>query len=278
MNYSALAKEVFELQNKVRQDPSLMIPVLENRLKYFKDKILHLPGTQATNTKEGANSVQECIDFLKKQKPVGPLVYEKGLEEAARDHAEDLGTNGMTGHEGSDHSTTKQRIERHGSWKPGTIGENISFGKSTAEDIVIQLIVDDGVPSRGHRSNFFEPAYKQVGIFGAPHKAFKHVFVFDFASKFSQGGKQEQDGDQEKDKKKKQQEKKVEKQKQKDDDDDDDVEKDGGKEKLIPGAKKVQKKVKTITKGGKKHIITTKIYTMNDGTTKEEVTERVEDA
>ena len=31
-------------------------------------------------------------------------------------------------------------------------------------------------------------------------------------------------------------------------------------------------------KGGKKHIITTKIYTMNDGTTKEEVTERVEDA
>lgn len=34
-----------------------MIPVLENRLKYFKDKILHLPGTQATKTKEGASSV-----------------------------------------------------------------------------------------------------------------------------------------------------------------------------------------------------------------------------
>ncbi|CAD8081650.1 unnamed protein product [Paramecium primaurelia] len=271
MNYSALAKEVFELQNKVRQDPTLMIPVLENRLKYFKDKILHLPGTQATNTKEGANSVQECIDFLKKQKPVGPLTYDKGLEEAARDHAEDLGTNGMTGHEGSDHSTTKQRIERHGSWKPGTIGENISFGKSTAEDIVIQLIVDDGVPSRGHRSNFFEPAYKQVGIFGAPHKAFKFVFVFDFASKFSQGGKQEQDGDKEKEKKKKS-EKQVDK--QKDDDDD----KDEGKEKMIPGAKKVQKKVKTVVKGGKKHIITTKIYTMNDGTTQEVVTEKVEDA
>ncbi|CAD8103405.1 unnamed protein product [Paramecium sonneborni] len=274
MNYSALAKEVFELQNKVRQDPSLMLPVLENRLKYFKDKILHLPGTQATNTKEGASSVQECIDFLKKQKPVGPLTYDKGLEEAARDHAEDLGTNGLTGHEGSDHSTTKQRIERHGSWKPGTIGENISFGKQTAEDVVIQLIVDDGVPSRGHRSNFFEPAYKQVGIFGAPHKAFKHVVVFDFASKFQQGGKPEQEGEKDKKKKQEKQEKQVLKQK----DDDDDDNKDGGKEKLIPGAKKVQKKVKTVVKGGKKHIITTKIYTMNDGTTKEEVTEKVEDA
>ena len=42
----------------------------------------------------------------------------------------------MTGHEGSDHSTTKQRIERHGSWKPGTIGENISFGKATPEDSI----------------------------------------------------------------------------------------------------------------------------------------------
>lgn len=40
----------------------------------------------------------------------------------------------MTGHEGSDHSTTGQRILRHGNWKPGKIGENISFGKNTGED------------------------------------------------------------------------------------------------------------------------------------------------
>ena len=54
------------------------------------------------------------------------------MELAARDHATDIGTNGISGHEGTDKSKTKDRIERYGSWKPGSIGENISFGKSTA--------------------------------------------------------------------------------------------------------------------------------------------------
>lgn len=40
----------------------------------------------------------------------------------------------MTGHEGSDHSSTRDRIERYGRWKPGSIGENISFGKNSGED------------------------------------------------------------------------------------------------------------------------------------------------
>lgn len=53
------------------------------------------------------------------------------------------------------------------------------------------MIVDDGVPTRGHRANFFEPAFKQVGIFGTTHKAFKHVVVFDFASNFKNGVKPE---------------------------------------------------------------------------------------
>ena len=53
------------------------------------------------------------------------------MELAAKDHAIDIGTNGISGHEGTDKSKTKDRIERYGSWKPGSIGENISFGKST---------------------------------------------------------------------------------------------------------------------------------------------------
>lgn len=47
---------------------------------------------------------------------------------------------------------------------------------------------------------------------------------------------------------------------------------------MIAGATKVSKKVKVVVKGGKKHVVTTRTYTMKDGTTKEEVTEKVEDA
>lgn len=37
------------------------------------------------------------------------------------------------------------------------------------------------------------------------------------------------------------------------------------KENLPEGAKSLTKKIKTIIKGGKKHIITTKVYKMKDG-------------
>lgn len=50
------------------------------------------------------------------------------------------------------------------------------------------------------------------------------------------------------------------------------------KEAIPEGVKSVSKKVKTITKGGKKHIITTTTYKMKDGTEQEKVDERVEDA
>ena len=47
---------------------------------------------------------------------------------------------------------TQERIERHGEWS-GALGENLSFGCASAERVVLQLLVDDGVPSRGHRAN-----------------------------------------------------------------------------------------------------------------------------
>jgi len=60
----------------------------------------------------------------------------------------------LSGHTGSDGSSMSGRLERYGDWN-GKIGENCDFGNSTGRDIVISLIVDDGVSNRGHRNNLF---------------------------------------------------------------------------------------------------------------------------
>lgn len=43
-------------------------------------------------------------------------------------------------------------------------GENIagSYPKPTARDIVIQLLVDEGIPGYGHRSNLLDPQWTHV--------------------------------------------------------------------------------------------------------------------
>ena len=68
------------------------------------------------------------------------------------------------GHNGTDGSSMSDRIERYGQWE-GTIGENIDYGgDKEGKDVLLNLMVDDGVSTRGHRNNIFNPEFKMVFI------------------------------------------------------------------------------------------------------------------
>ena len=79
------------------------------------------------------------------------------------------------------------RLDRYGDWQ-GMCGENIALGTDSADAIVIQMIVDDGIPSRGHRGNVMNEEYHVVGICVGAHSKFKHVCIVDFASGFGEKG------------------------------------------------------------------------------------------
>jgi len=71
------------------------------------------------------------------------------------------------------------RIDRYAGWS-GSIGENIDFGNMTAEDIVMSMIIDDGVSSKGHRHNIFNESEIDIVIYmrwGYPVKRYIIIFT-----------------------------------------------------------------------------------------------------
>jgi uncharacterized protein YkwD len=181
-----LSREVWRFQNEVRQNPSVLIPLIQQDLRYFQGNTIYAPGQPGLNTDEGPSAWNEAIEFLKSQRPLHPLDWSDALEAAAIDHAYDSGPKGRTGHVGSDGSSSADRVIRHGQWQ-SVMGENISYGRPIATNIVMQLIVDDGVPSRGHRHNIFKPDFNVVGVGAAPHTVYGCVCVLDYAGGMAPG-------------------------------------------------------------------------------------------
>ncbi len=179
-------KEVVAELNLARTQPQKYAKLVEEFRRRFndKDKRIYVNSAgQRIKTKEGLPAVDEAIALLRKQEPVPELTLSKGLSLAALDHVKDIGPAGITGHDGTDKSKPAQRMARHGKVNRMS-GENISFGPSKARDIVMQLIIDDGVPNRGHRANIYKREFKTVGIAIGPHKTYRTMCVMDFADAF----------------------------------------------------------------------------------------------
>jgi uncharacterized protein YkwD len=174
--------EVLTALNRVRTDPAGFAAVLQQYRVRMDGKRYLKPGT--TNvwviTQEGTAAVDEAIAVLRATAPLSPLVMHQALVRAAEDHVAWQGPRGDVGHGEAGGSSPSDRLIRHGVAKRAW-GENISYG-ATGLQIVIDLIVDDGVGSRGHRKNILNPAFRQVGIAIGPHRRYGTMCVMDLAS------------------------------------------------------------------------------------------------
>lgn len=179
---TTLEDDLLRQINFARAHPGIIADRLVTYRGYFDGLEVHFPGNPVTLiSREGVAPVDEAIAELRAQAPLPPLTASDLLSLAAGDHAAEQGLRGVIGHDSADGSSPGQRVKRRGG--DIYVAETISYGSDTASDVIRQLIVDDGVKSRGHRRILFSIEYHYAGAGCGPHTRYGTMCVVDFSRK-----------------------------------------------------------------------------------------------
>lgn len=174
-----LERAVLDAINAARADPAAYAESLKTYRGYFDGKIVRYPGNPTgLITEEGVAAVDEAIAFLRVQPALLPITYSDLLALAASDHVREQGPRGATGHESADGTRPGGRVIRRGGGQ--YVAETITYGPPSAAEVVRQLIVDDGVKSRGHRRILYAAEYRYAGVGCGPHAKYGAMCVVDY--------------------------------------------------------------------------------------------------
>ncbi len=179
-----LDDDVLQEINLLRANPAAYAAHLDVWRARFTDTLMLRPAGLPIRTTEGVAPVIEAIAVLRATPPLPPLSPSTALALAARDHVRDQAASGAVGHRGSDGSTSFHRISRHGR-SAGRSAEVIDYGWANARDIVLDLLVDDGVADRGHRKNLLLAHYALAGAACGPHARYGVMCVVEVAEAFA---------------------------------------------------------------------------------------------
>lgn len=172
-------EQLLNFHNELRTDPQSFIPHLEKHKSMIKDGILRLPRQTPIKLKEGVEAYDNAIDYLKSREPVGTLIMDDTLCKAAKGHAKEIGGKGLMTHDSVNGMNVSDRIEQYTEWE-GACGENIDFGTKNPLEILLYLLVDDGIRTKPHRNLLFNEKFNYIGIGFAEHKEYEVVVVIDY--------------------------------------------------------------------------------------------------
>jgi uncharacterized protein YkwD len=160
--------------NFVRAHPSVYALLVE---QYLHDQSQSPFGLDSDDYQAGT----ELIAELRKLNPMPILQPDQCVYKAARAHGLDSQRRGFFSHTGSDKSDPWDRILKECP-QYTTGNENGVGGFSTnPRNHVISLLIDSGVPSRGHRYNMLNPSWKFGACFRYDDKKYKNFWVQNFA-------------------------------------------------------------------------------------------------
>ena len=146
---TALEPEIISEINRVRTDPQGYARWLEEQQQYYDGIWLSLPGEKPVRTNKGRKALTEAIAFLKTQQPLPPLSISDRTAATATSKLENF--------------ATANNIQY------------ISYGRVTAQGIVMGLVVDDLFPDRRRRNNLLSPDVENTGVVCKPDPRYAKV-------------------------------------------------------------------------------------------------------
>lgn len=142
--------------NLLRSNPARYIPYIE---QYKRD---------IQSGKSFGSSLAVCDELIAELRITPPLSILQPtpcIYNAAKKHGLDQKARGSTGHDGSDGSWPWDRVKRECTQMTDG-NENLVGGPADVREAVILLLVDDGIPSRGHRKTLLNKNW----LYGATYK------------------------------------------------------------------------------------------------------------
>ncbi|MDD4150255.1 MAG: CAP domain-containing protein [Bacteroidales bacterium] len=130
-----IEQEVFNEINRVRTNPEAFIPVIDEFLEFWDSDA------------EEIAAANELKNELETMKPLKPLVFSSALYKSCKKHGDYVRKTGKFVHSNCD------------------CGENIQYGNESAAFAVCDLLIDSGVPDRGHRRNILNPTFSEFAVY-----------------------------------------------------------------------------------------------------------------
>lgn len=130
------------------------------------------------NKVDNSSYLRSLYKDLKKISGLEPFQVEEDLTSVAQGHADLSGQTGHVGHKNFDKRFAPLRGNPYTAW-----AENCSYGYKEAFEIVITLLIDEGVQGVGHRNNILNLTFNSVGVAIYPHRKYKINCVIDFGEK-----------------------------------------------------------------------------------------------
>jgi uncharacterized protein YkwD len=158
---TSLEKDVIFVLNLVRQYPA----------EFNKTVVAYWPEYMEEKALSKSWYYTSLVAELKEMQPVGILQPDSLAWISARCHAISSGKNGYIGHQRQTVNCEKQ--ERFS-------GECCQYGYEDALEIVMSLLIDEGIKDLGHRKIFLSPSYIGIGVSYQPHKTYRYNTVIDF--------------------------------------------------------------------------------------------------